>query len=401
MNRDIHGSRTLLRKVRAYCSNNGISSFIAELVPLFKKEIIRRRSVTADELIKESNDNRRWVHTDQSSVSITEPDNRRLRDEFESYPKNFDPSPGTIYEIRDCDLIGQDAAGLYEGTLPVAETFGYRFDENHLQPRNKIFNRVAHTNSSRPQKSNQTLFHLVCPDPSYYHWVIEYLPKLRYLELYQNITGKNPDILIAANPSSYVINSLKLAGFDPSRYQEWSERDKNIKTLILCIHRPHVFPAASEPINYNPSLTDIEWLRDRMRSNVTVASDINQIKKIYISRQGATNRSVDNYEQVGRVLEKHEFQSVKLESLHFNKQLRLLANAEVICGPHGAGLVNMIFADEPDIVEILPDSDIRPHFYYLSDMLDLDYHPLIADTREKDMTVDTTQLDRLLTRIID
>jgi capsular polysaccharide biosynthesis protein len=104
---------------------------------------------------------------------------------------------------------------------------------------------------------------------------------------------------------------------------------------------------------------------------------------------------------VGRVLEKHEFQSVKLESLHFNKQLRLLANAEVICGPHGAGLVNMIFADEPDIVEILPDSDIRPHFYYLSDMLDLDYHPLIADTREKDMTVDTTQLDRLLTRIID
>lgn len=391
---------TLSEKIHRYYSRNGIGDLLKETVPFLTVQIINRQKVTADEIVKQSNTHQFWKEDKEDSISISEPNNQRLRREFESYPKVFHPRPGTVYEIEDCDLVGPHATGLYKGRNLIFETSGFRILNEFVGPRSKI---VAHNIKSRfkirPDKSKKSVFLIVCPDPSYYHWMIEYLPKLRLLELYQKETDKEPIVLIESNPRDFVCDTLRLAGYDSSQYEEWDQQNTRVENLIISTHRPHIFNYQNPTLsNYNPSIKDLRWLRDRMRSNIPNSdNNLGGPNKIYISRQEASRgRKVINQKQLNSVLEKYEFETYKLENLTFKDQLKIFHNADVIMGPHGAGLLNMIFAEDPTIIELFPESVIKPHFYFLSDMLNFDYISIVTESKGNNLIVDTDELDKSL-----
>jgi hypothetical protein len=68
-------------------------------------------------------------------------------------------------------------------------------------------------------------------------------------------------------------------------------------------------------------------------------------------------------------------------------------------GPHGAGLLNMIFADEPIIIELFPESMIQPYFYFLADMFDFGYVPMITESKGHNLILDPDELDEILSDI--
>ena len=69
-------------------------------------------------------------------------------------------------------------------------------------------------------------------------------------------------------------------------------------------------------------------------------------------------------------------------------------------GPHGAGLVNMIFANQPLIIEMFPEDTLKPHFYFISNMMGFDYEPMVTEAQNSNLIVDTESLRDFLDSVL-
>lgn len=395
----------LIEKIYRHYSENGLAGLIGEFRPFIMSMLIDSRRTTAAEIYNESETHKVWKSENEAEIEIPEPSQHRLRQEFESYPKRFHPEPSAVYELQDCHLVGPYGTGLYKGRRLLSETAGCRVEERFVGSGLKL---VEHSIKSRlgrkPDSSKQSVFPLISPDPSYYHWMMEYLPKLRLLELYRDRTGRDPTVLIEPNPRSFVLDTLECAGYGPTRYEEWQQQDMAVEDLIVCTHRAHEFDYKNPELsNYNPSVTDFQWLRDRLTSNgLRTEHESSFADRIYISRQKADRgRKVVNYEQFSDVLAKHGFESYTVEDYPFHEQLALFHGADVIMGPHGAGLVNMLFSEDPTVIELFPDSVVKPHFHFLAKILDFDYHSVITESENNDLVVDPAAVEELLSTALD
>ena len=139
-----------------------------------------------------------------------------------------------------------------------------------------------------------------------------------------------------------------------------------------------------------------------MRSNVDYNSDSDG-KIIYISRQNVSKergRKVLNYDSIISVIDEFNGQSYTLEEMTFEEQVALFAESDLIISPHGAGLLNMTFADNPTVVELFPDSVLKPHFYFMSDMLGFEYSPLVTESEGENLVVSKSRLRNHIESIV-
>jgi capsular polysaccharide biosynthesis protein len=126
-----------------------------------------------------------------------------------------------------------------------------------------------------------------------------------------------------------------------------------------------------------------------LRSAVSTDSDNSRDRRIYITRQQATRgRRVINYDEVVAELHRREFEVHALETYSLTEQLKLFVEADIIMGPHGAGLLNMLFADTPHVVELFPKTVIKPHFYFLSQILSAEYDAIVTEAQENNLLVE-------------
>jgi capsular polysaccharide biosynthesis protein len=265
---------------------------------------------------------------------------------------------------------------------------------------------AAHALKSRlgrgPDRVEQTLFPMICLDPSYYHWLLEFLPKLRLLELYRSKTGRTPTLVIEPDPRDFVVDTLEFAGYGPEQCLEWDQTPRAVERLITVPHREHRFNEEN-PSNspYQPSKVDFEWIRKRMRSQMPRDMiDPSANRRIYISRQYADRgRKVLNNDELSSLLKEKGFEFHVLEDYPFRKQMRLFIEADVIAGPHGAGLANMLFADNPLVIEFFPEKFIKPHFYFLASIMGFEYESVVTDAVDNNLRVDIDCLRRCLDNV--
>ncbi len=87
-------------------------------------------------------------------------------------------------------------------------------------------------------------------------------------------------------------------------------------------------------------------------------------KKIYLER-GKTHRSVENEDQIRNSLFQFGFCAIKLETLSFLQQVAILRHAEIVVGPSGAALANLIFSNIDQSIHILiAKHPEMPYFYW-------------------------------------
>lgn len=134
----------------------------------------------------------------------------------------------------------------------------------------------------------------------------------------------------------------------------------------------------------------------------------NQVgRRIYISRQGS-GRKIENAEIIERLLLKAGFETVFLERMTFEDQVRKLSTASVIIGCHGAGLANMMFSPQgATIVEFThpqyPDFFFQEatslgHSYYYLNAKAATIDPLLPAIKS-DLLVDPVSLEALLNEL--
>lgn len=394
------GANTLAAKTAGLVHRTLEASLIDRRLPVLTRSELERYTATHGRI---------WYCEPEKACRIGTSDRSKLPRAFDRFSGWYRPERRFICELPDSRLIGPSAVGVIKSGAIVSETAGsdpdyFRFHiDRHLGEKKfeLLSERLSPVSSSRSTFDRSCVFPLVPFYRNYYYpWLVEYLPKLRALKRYEAETGNTPTIAIDPDAPPFVTETLSLLGYE-DRCEAWDETEWTIGQLLVTNHRLN----ASWPgrrYGFEPSYDDFMWVRENIRSSVDVARSGDTFnKKIYISRQETSRgRRVENYEELETLLQAQGFEPYVFESYSFPEQVRLISNANIILSPHGAGLSNMLFADDPLVIEMFPETRIRSSYYLLAEVLGFDYEAIVTEASphdpHDDLIVDIDDLEKRL-----
>ncbi|MGL5509476.1 MAG: glycosyltransferase family 61 protein, partial [Microcoleaceae cyanobacterium] len=210
----------------------------------------------------------------------------------------------------------------------------------------------------------------------YFHWFVDILPRFFILKEQGDDWQSIDYFLINSYQASFQRETLQILGIPPEKILE-SDRYSYIQAEELIVPK---------------FAGDLGWLsrKSLMALRQTFLPAINQLavnqfnkqlpKRIYLSRQGAKHRNVLNEEAVVNMLCQYGFTILNLENFSVLEQIEIFAQAEIIVGPHGSALTNIIFCTAgTKIVEFISPVYMRPYYWVISQHLKLDHYYLLGE----------------------
>lgn len=183
---------------------------------------------------------------------------------------------------------------------------------------------------------------------NYYHWMIEILPKLKYIYELDKLGYRDFPLLVSEDVDHITTFRESLNYICKDRPVLKLDRDKayNVGKLAY-INAPNNLPfnlKRNEKMRISDFLlriSSIDFLRDRLRRNADATPLTNSIKRIFFARHDI--RRNYNQSEIFEIFKLQGFQKVFMEDLSLREQISLIANAEMIAGPTGAAWTNLIF----------------------------------------------------------
>jgi len=224
---------------------------------------------------------------------------------------------------------------------------------------------------------------------NFYHMLAECIPRLRVFEQ----LGIEPDFYYAPfSQRKFCRELLELFGLRSDRViEEGRYAHVQAKQLFTPIHDQHLTPAAAA------------YMFEKMASQPWAKVGASN-KRIYISRSQRAVRHVVNEAELVRTLKRHGFTCYHLETMSIREQVELFQQAEIIIGPHGAGLSNAVFSvPGTPVIELatvyrpfpfFPDlchAAGHPFFWYLGNAVDGQ-----VDEQESNIHVDPAKFESFL-----
>ena len=267
-----------------------------------------------------------------------------------------------VCEVEEAEIIGNYPVAFDRDCNLILETTLPRFNsiEAHIAKNLSIKTILT---SQFGKKVQQKPIEIACilTNPwsnNFWHWTVDTLTQLEGVEYYYQQTGIKPKLIVESNLRSWQKDSLKLLGYEEKYLIIWQDFRRTFNKLIV-----PSFRRSYEEIHGEISVTACQWLRQKILSNVSrTESDLGVAEalrdrvsftsKIFISRRKALGRRIANENEVIEALELLGFSTYILEEMSYVEQVKLFAQAKVIVAPHGAGLTNLIFADNPIILEL-------------------------------------------------
>jgi hypothetical protein len=220
----------------------------------------------------------------------------------------------------------------------------------------------------------------------YFHWVTETLTRLEGLERYHDRTGRRPTLVLGPDPPRFQTESLALLGYDESDWVEWDGTTTTIDHFVV----PSMRRGTDRSSRVGP--VPQEWLRTRLREAIAGRVDPDQFSsRVYISRADADRRRVVNEADVTGMLSEYGFESYRLAEMSVAENVALFANAEFVVAPHGAGLTNLLFAENATVIELLREKNSTTYFE-LAQGWGHQYRYLKCEPQGLDYVVDTDAL---------
>lgn len=203
----------------------------------------------------------------------------------------------------------------------------------------------------------------------YWHWIFEVIPRLAMLWE----TGKKPEGIYIQNSHRFQRETLELLGAFSSETMIDCDQIPIVSASNLLIPCQQIMEGREYP----------KWLCQFLREKFLphaekVRTAANE--RIYISRGNASHRRVTNESEIIDLLKNYGFTIVKLEELSFIEQVSLFRNADVVVGPHGSGLGNLVFSPKGTrVIELFPAATADA-FFRLSRAVELEYYFLRSRT---------------------
>ena len=205
---------------------------------------------------------------------------------------------------------------------------------------------------------------LFMPSYGFYHWLIEDLPTfIQCLDYF-------PDrpVLVYKNAPKYVHDFLESI---PNRI-EYTDKFFAATKLASVTRGDDVGWPLESDVNVL-----LEFFNSERRSD--------EGNKLYISRKNSS-RSPANESRVEEILKGRGFEIVQTEDLHLREAINLISTADVLMGPHGAGLSGQIWMNSGSrCIDLAASSYWTEDIYRLSSILNHQYIPFIygAETQNE------------------
>lgn len=207
---------------------------------------------------------------------------------------------------------------------------------------------------------------------NYYHWLIDYLPRLACLEFYPELSSL--PIYISDRTTQFQWDTLAQIGIDRDRIRLIPQNHiAHIKQGYIAHIPGRPMLKNGEPLWMAPTtnIFNAAWLREKFLNDI---DDIGEKKRYFISRENAQFRRCINEAHLFRYAEMHGFEKLFNEGKTFQQQVASYACAEAIIGPHGAGFTNMVFAPKgTKIIEMFPKNRTLDFYKEIAQQLDQPY----------------------------
>jgi capsular polysaccharide biosynthesis protein len=222
---------------------------------------------------------------------------------------------------------------------------------------------------------------------NYHHFLLDVMPRLRLLG-----DQLRPDDRIVVHASlRFQRECLEVAGISLDRVIEPHPRLHLVADELLV---PSLVPRISEhTVPYVQSLFREQRPKER------------PFRRLYLTRASAQRRRVANEAQLVAVLARLGFETLDTGGLSVREQARIFSQAEVIIGPDGGALTNVIFSQpEVRLVELFDSNYIIVGFWELVARVPGTYHMLVSPSppvrsQWRDITVSVEQVRDLLAEI--
>lgn|SRR5271165_1159640 len=125
---------------------------------------------------------------------------------------------------------------------------------------------------------------------------------------------------------------------------------------------------------------NLEYL-DRILDQLGVPKATSQPgMKVFISRRSATSRRIKNEQQIGEIAQRAGLTVLNTATMTLDQQITTFSRAEIVVGPHGAGLTNILFrrSGKLRLLEIFPKDLIAPHYFWLAKLYGHDYASMLG-----------------------
>jgi Glycosyltransferase 61 len=201
-------------------------------------------------------------------------------------------------------------------------------------------------------------------DSNYFHWLIDACGQLEGVHVYREQTGVEPMIVVRSGAPRFVRESLAILGLDSGSVLEWPLRwssDMPLDDRLVAVPVPTLVVSAWRGYGHGCSGKSLNWLREAFRrcalgDGVRTRADgarYGRGELIYIQRPRRMWRTIENENAVRRCLEERGFQTVRPGEHSLSDQISLFSRASIIVGMHGAGLTNILFAPDAELVELV------------------------------------------------
>jgi len=231
----------------------------------------------------------------------------------------------------------------------------------------------------------------------YFHWMAEVAARLAYFR--PLIRDRGWDVLVADHGLSFVDETLDLLGLGDRVHRLRGAARLDRWLLADSFYRPG--NAVLSPLVSQGMQTLLQPVLDRPRPAGG--------RRLFVSRSDARWRKVVNEAEIMPVLERFGFQRILPGKLSLAEQATLFRDAEVVLGPHGAGLTNVAFMG-PDtlLIELFGENGfLVSHFWTIGSFGRVRYAPVLTEvagvgsrTEDANMILPPARLEAILTELL-
>ena len=179
---------------------------------------------------------------------------------------------------------------------------------------------------------------------NYYHWMLEKLPTLRAIPKL-NESDIRPSIILNSDSPDFVKESIELINPDVKKIASTNAVCLNLSDAIIPEERPF------SGNDYSGTEQEIDFIRHHLLKDRLIGKE--NFNYIFSTRADSDSRKIKNRQELENYLSEYGFISLIAGKHSVKDQIALFKHADVVMGPHGANLVNIIFCRRARIYEIV------------------------------------------------
>ena len=250
-------------------------------------------------------------------------------------------------------------------------------------------------------------------DANYFHWLVECLPKLLMVNSLPQLEGV--PLLVPTGLHQNLERALERVNVSERRVIRLDPGvGYRVRRLIYPSPLSRILDRYGGQLVFDEDIVlSHKWISKVARALRNNAPFVRKPwRRLYLARRHAGLRSLENEEELERLMLEHNFEIVALDDVSLDFQIELFSQAAMIVAPTGAALTNMLFCQPgAKVIIFMSNHDITNYYFWsqLGDIAGLDveilagerlYNLTNRDSVHDDYRVDPTIVLQELRRLI-